>query len=133
MRAAILIVAALACGQPITIADDRHLRTRSWGVGYSRLIERYSLIGRITTRSCLSVRRPVVCWECRDGCFDIAAHSARHSDIFVELLGSPEVSERAAMSRTAPCGQQSFDMLTTMIEHHIRDMSAHELVERAKR
>jgi len=130
VRAAILIVAALA-GDSRSRSQTIDIAAHDLGAWQRLVIERYSLIGRITTRETNFGPPPGGVWECRDGFIDIAAHSARHWDMFVELLGSPEdLSE--PLYRDRAMRAQLFDMLTTMIEHHIRDMSAHELVERGQ-
>ena len=129
-RAASLIVGVLARGDalpPQTIDIAAH----DLGAWQHLVIERYSMIGRITTRATNFGPPPGGVWKCRDGYIDIAAHSPRHWELFVDLLGNPE-DLTEPLYRERAMRVQLFDMLTTMIEDQLIDMSAHELVEQGQ-
>ena len=53
--------------------------------------EQYGLAGQIKTRATNFGPPPGGIWQCRDGLLDIGAHSDHQWDIFVDLLGRPDV------------------------------------------
>ena len=95
------------------------------------MIERYAMIGRLQNRATNFGPPPGGLWECRDGFVDIAAHAPHHWDLFVELLGSPDdISEETFREREMRT--MLFDVLTEMIEVHMRQQSAADFVERGQ-
>jgi crotonobetainyl-CoA:carnitine CoA-transferase CaiB-like acyl-CoA transferase len=89
--------------------------------------EQYDLDGRIKSRATNFGPPPGGIWKCRDGLLDIGAHAAHHWDIFVDLLGRPEVLAdpiyRDRMMRV-----QLFDLLTDLIADLLSTRSAPEFV-----
>jgi crotonobetainyl-CoA:carnitine CoA-transferase CaiB-like acyl-CoA transferase len=90
--------------------------------------EQYGLAGRIKTRETNFGPPPGGIWRCRDGLLDIGAHSARQWDIFVDLLGRPDVLTDP-IYRDRQMRIQLFDLLTDVIAELLSTRSAPELVE----
>lgn len=90
--------------------------------------EQYGLAGQIKTRATNFGPPPGGIWQCRDGLLDIGAHSAHHWDVFVDLLGRPDVLSdpiyRDRMMRV-----QLFDLLNGIIADQLSSRSAREFVE----
>ena len=90
--------------------------------------EQYGLAGQIKTRASNFGPPPGGIWQCRDGLLDIGAHSAHHWDVFVDLLGRPDVLSdpiyRDRMMRV-----QLFDLLDGVIKDQLSAWSAREFVE----
>jgi crotonobetainyl-CoA:carnitine CoA-transferase CaiB-like acyl-CoA transferase len=130
VRAATLIEVVLSAetslrGQTIDVAAHD---VAAWQL---LMTERYSMIGRITTRGTNFGPPPGGIWRCRDGFVDIAAHAPSHWDLFVELLGNPEdLVEPLYKERVMRA--QLHDMLSPIIAEHIRQWGAQEFVERGQ-
>ena len=130
VHAALVVEAALATrdrfpSQTIDIA------AHNVGTWQHLTITRYGQIGRIIDRATNFGPPPGGVWQCRNGVVDIAAHALHHWDIFVELIGSPE-ELTDEMYKDRGIRIQLFDMLTTMIEAHMRGQDAQEFVERGQ-
>ena len=87
--------------------------------------EQYGLAGHIKTRATNFGPPPGGIWRCRDGLLDIGAHSAHHWDVFVDLLGRPDVLSDP-IYRDRVMRVQLFDLLTGIIADLLAD------VERAR-
>jgi len=129
-RAAIAIEAALAAVDryPTQTIDIAAHNVGAWQL---LMIERYSMIGRLQTRATNFGPPPGGLWECGDGFVDIAAHAPHQWDIFVELLGSPD-DLTDEVFRDREMRTMLFDVLTEMIEVHMREQSAFDFVERGQ-
>ncbi len=90
--------------------------------------EQYVLNGRIKTRETNFGPPPGGIWKCRDGSLDVGAHSAHHWDLFVDLLGRPEILSDP-LYRDRNMRVQLFDLLTEIIAELMSTLSARELVE----
>jgi crotonobetainyl-CoA:carnitine CoA-transferase CaiB-like acyl-CoA transferase len=90
--------------------------------------EQYSLNGRIKTRETNFGPPPGGIWACRDGALDVGAHSAHHWDLFVDLMGRPEILADP-LYRDRNMRVQLFDLLTEIIAELMATRSARELVE----
>jgi crotonobetainyl-CoA:carnitine CoA-transferase CaiB-like acyl-CoA transferase len=90
--------------------------------------EQYVLNGRIKTRETNFGPPPGGIWQCRDGRLDVGAHSAHHWDLFVDLMGRPEVLSDP-IYRDRNMRVQLFDLLTEIIADLMSTRSARELVE----
>jgi crotonobetainyl-CoA:carnitine CoA-transferase CaiB-like acyl-CoA transferase len=89
--------------------------------------EQYGLAGQIKTRATNFGPPPGGIWQCRDGLLDIGAHSDHQWDIFVDLLGRPEVLSDP-IYRDRVMRVQLFDLLTGIIADQLSDRSAREFV-----
>jgi crotonobetainyl-CoA:carnitine CoA-transferase CaiB-like acyl-CoA transferase len=98
------------------------------GLFYRLGTEPYSLNGGIKTRVTNFGPPPSGIWRCRDGLLDIASHSNHHWDIFVDLVGRPEVLSDS-MYRDRRMRIQLFDLLTEIIVDLLSTRSAPEFVE----
>ncbi len=90
--------------------------------------EQYAVNGRIKTRETNFGPPPGGIWKCRDGSLDVGAHSTHHWDLFVDLLGRPEVLSDP-LYRDRNMRVQLFDLLTEVIAGLLSTLSARELVE----
>ncbi len=90
--------------------------------------EQYVVNGRIKTRETNFGPPPGGIWKCRDGSLDVGAHSPHHWDLFVDLLGRPEVLSDP-LYRDRDMRVQLFDLLTEVISGLLSTLSARELVE----
>ncbi len=90
--------------------------------------EQYVVNGRIKTRETNFGPPPGGIWKCRDGSLDVGAHSTHHWDLFVDLLGRPEVLSDP-LYRDRNMRVQLFDLLTEVIADLMSTLSARELVE----
>ena len=93
--------------------------------------EQYGLAGQIKTRATNFGPPPGGIWQCRDGLLDIGAHSDHQWDIFVDLLGRPEVLSDP-MYRDRVMRVQLFDLLTDVIADLLSQHSAREFVVAAQ-
>jgi crotonobetainyl-CoA:carnitine CoA-transferase CaiB-like acyl-CoA transferase len=93
--------------------------------------EQYGLTGQIKTRATNFGAPPGGIWQCRDGRVDIGAHSDRQWDVFVALLGSPEVLADP-IYRDRVMRIQLFDLLTDVIAGQLATWSALEFVVTAQ-
>ena len=89
--------------------------------------EQYGLAGHIKTRATNFGPPPGGTWKCRDGFLDIGAHSAHHWDLFVDLVGRPDVLS-APIYRDRVMRVQLFDLLTDVIADVLSTRSAREFV-----
>lgn len=89
--------------------------------------EQYGLSGNIKTRATNFGPPPGGIWKCRDGLLDIGAHAAHHWDIFVDLLGRPDVLSDP-IYRQRSMRIQLYDLLTELIADLLADRSATEFV-----
>jgi crotonobetainyl-CoA:carnitine CoA-transferase CaiB-like acyl-CoA transferase len=129
-HAALVVEAALAQRDTIP-AQTIDIAAHNLGSWQHLTITRYGQIGRIIDRATNFGPPPGGVWQCRNGLVDIAAHALHHWDIFVELIGSPE-ELTDEMYKDRGIRVQLFDMLTTMVEEHMREQDAQEFVERAQ-
>jgi crotonobetainyl-CoA:carnitine CoA-transferase CaiB-like acyl-CoA transferase len=90
--------------------------------------EQYDLDARIKTRATNFGPPPGGIWRCRDGLLDVGAHAAHHWDIFVDLLGRPDVLADP-MYGDRMMRVQLFDLLTEVIADLLSTRSAQEFVE----
>lgn len=90
--------------------------------------EQYSQAGRIKTRETNFGPPPGGIWQCRDGRVDIGAHSAHHWDVFVDLLGRPDVLSDP-IYRDRVMRVQLFDVLSDIIVEQLSAWRAPEFVE----
>jgi crotonobetainyl-CoA:carnitine CoA-transferase CaiB-like acyl-CoA transferase len=93
--------------------------------------EQYGLAGHIKTRATNFGPPPGGIWECRDGLVDIGAHSDRQWEIFVDLLGRPDVLSDP-LYRDRVMRIQLFDLLTGVIADQLSTRSALEFVAAAQ-
>jgi crotonobetainyl-CoA:carnitine CoA-transferase CaiB-like acyl-CoA transferase len=98
------------------------------GLFYKLGQEPYSLNGGIKTRVTNFGPPPSGIWRCSDGFLDVASHSDHHWDIFVDLVGRPEVLVDP-MYRDRTMRIQLFDLLTEIIADLLSTRSAKEFVE----
>jgi crotonobetainyl-CoA:carnitine CoA-transferase CaiB-like acyl-CoA transferase len=122
--AAFLIVATLQ-GPPRLRCQVIDQSIHEVGLFYELGLPPYSAGGLIRTRVTNFGVPPSGIWQCRDGLVDIAAHSDHHWDIFVELLGRPEVLADP-MYRDRRMRIELHDLLTDVITdvlatHHAAD------------
>ncbi len=89
--------------------------------------EQYGLAGLIKTRATNFGPPPGGIWQCRDGLLDVAAHSDHQWDVFVDLLGRPDVLSDP-MYRDRVTRVQLFDLLTDIIAELFSTRSAQEFV-----
>jgi len=89
--------------------------------------EQYGLAGHIKTRLTNFGPPPGGIWQCRDGFLDIGAHSAHHWDLFVDLLGRPDVLSDP-IYRDRVTRVRLFDMLTDLIAELFSTRSAREFL-----
>jgi crotonobetainyl-CoA:carnitine CoA-transferase CaiB-like acyl-CoA transferase len=89
--------------------------------------EQYGLAGHIKTRATNFGPPPGGIWWCRDGFLDIGAHSAHHWELFVDLLGRPDVLSDP-IYRDRVTRVQLFDLLTDVIAELLSTRSAQEFV-----
>ncbi len=89
--------------------------------------EQYGLAGHIKSRATNFGPPPGGIWRCRDGFLDIGAHSAHHWDLFVDLLGRPDVLSDP-IYRDRVTRVQLFDLLTDIIVEVLATRSAREFV-----
>jgi crotonobetainyl-CoA:carnitine CoA-transferase CaiB-like acyl-CoA transferase len=90
--------------------------------------EQYALNGKIKTRETNFGPPPGGIWKCRDGALDVGAHSTHHWDLFVDLMGRPEILSNP-LYRDRNMRVQLFDLLTEIIADLMATRSARELVE----
>jgi crotonobetainyl-CoA:carnitine CoA-transferase CaiB-like acyl-CoA transferase len=88
----------------------------------------YSRNGDIKSRVTNFGPPPSGIWKCNDGFLDVGAHSPHHWDIFVDLMGRPEILSDP-IYRERGIRIQLFDLLTEMIAELLATRSARELVE----
>ena len=93
--------------------------------------EQYGLAGQIKSRATNFGPPPGGIWPCRDGLVDIGAHSDRQWQLFVDLLGSPDVLSDP-IYRDRVMRVQLFDVLTTVIADQLRTWNVHEFVAAAQ-
>jgi crotonobetainyl-CoA:carnitine CoA-transferase CaiB-like acyl-CoA transferase len=93
--------------------------------------EQYGLAGHMKTRTTNFGPPPGGTWECRDGLVDIGAHSDRQWEVFVDLLGRPDVL-CDPIYRDRVMRIQLFDLLTTVIAEQLSTRSAPEFVAAAQ-
>lgn len=128
--------AATAVEALLLARTDRHracvdLAVHDVGTWHKQVIERFSMAGRTTTRETSFSPPPSGVWECADGFVDIACHSPRHWDMFVELLGSPQdLLEPLYKDRNMRV--QLFDLVGSLVGDHLRSQSAADLVDRGQ-
>jgi crotonobetainyl-CoA:carnitine CoA-transferase CaiB-like acyl-CoA transferase len=127
-RAAGMVVAILAGNAPAQTIDVSAQEVGAWQY---HVIQRFNVSGRIMTRATNFGPPPGGVWKCRDGSIDIAAHSAHHWVVFVELLGNPEDLVEP-LYRERGMRAQLFDLLTPIIADHLAEKSAPELVKRGQ-
>ena len=89
--------------------------------------EQYDLAGQIKTRATNFGPPPGGIWRCRDGFLDVGAHSSHHWDLFVDLLGRPDVLTDP-IYRDRVTRVQLFDVLTEIIADLLVTRSAKEFV-----
>jgi crotonobetainyl-CoA:carnitine CoA-transferase CaiB-like acyl-CoA transferase len=90
--------------------------------------EQYTPYGRIKTRATNFGPPPGGIWTCRDGLVDIGAHSSHQWDIFVDLVGRPDVLADP-IYRDRHMRIQLFDLLTEIIADVLSTRSAPEFVD----
>ncbi len=88
--------------------------------------EQYGQAGQIKTRATNFGPPPGGIWQCRDGMVDIGAHSAHHWDVFVDLLGRPDVLSDP-IYRDRVMRVQLFDLLNGIIADQLSNWSAPEI------
>jgi len=88
----------------------------------------FSMGGGIKTRVTNLGPPPSGIWKCRDGWLDVGSHSDRHWDIFVDLVGQPEVLTDP-IYRDRHMRIQLFDLLTEIIAELLATRSAVEFIE----
>jgi crotonobetainyl-CoA:carnitine CoA-transferase CaiB-like acyl-CoA transferase len=93
--------------------------------------EQYGLAGQIKTRATNFGPPPGGIWRCRDGLLDIAAHSDRQWELFVDLLGRPDVLSDP-IYRDRVMRVRLFDMLSEVIANQLSSRSAPEFVAAAQ-
>jgi crotonobetainyl-CoA:carnitine CoA-transferase CaiB-like acyl-CoA transferase len=93
--------------------------------------EQYGLAGQIKTRATNFGPPPGGIWPCRDGLVDIGAHSDRQWELFVDLLGRPDVLSDP-IYRDRVMRVQLFDVLNTVIADHLSTWNAAEFVAAAQ-
>jgi crotonobetainyl-CoA:carnitine CoA-transferase CaiB-like acyl-CoA transferase len=93
--------------------------------------EQYGLAGQIKTRATNFGPPPGGIWPCRDGLVDIGAHSDRQWELFVDLLGRPDVLSDP-IYRDRVMRIQLFDVLTPVIEDNLSTWNVGEFVAAAQ-
>ncbi|HEY6426862.1 MAG TPA: CoA transferase [Acidimicrobiales bacterium] len=93
--------------------------------------EQYGLAGHMKTRVTNFGPPPGGIWECRDGLVDIGAHSDRQWEVFVDLLGRPDILSDP-IYRDRVMRIQLFDLLTGVIADQLSTRSAPEFVAAAQ-
>lgn len=129
-RAATMIEAGLARQQPGR-GQVIDFAVHQLGAWQKQVIDLYSLAARVTNRVTNFGPPPGGVWQCRTGLIDIAAHSPRHWDMFVAMLGSPE-ELTDPLYEDRGMRAQLFDLLTPIIEGHMLTHDASDLVERGQ-
>jgi len=125
--AAFLVQATLRCPRELrSQVFDLSVHEVGW---FNKLgTEQYDLAGRIKTRATNFGPPPGGIWRCRDGSVDIGAHSAHHWDLFVDLVGRPDVLTDP-IYRDRVMRVQLFDVLTDIIADLLSTRGAAQLVE----
>jgi crotonobetainyl-CoA:carnitine CoA-transferase CaiB-like acyl-CoA transferase len=94
-------------------------------------LDRYGRNGWISTRRTSFGIPPAGIWRCTDGLLDIASHTDRHWDIFLEVMDKPEIL-MDPIYRDRAQRVQLFDLLTDIIAELFSTRSAVEIVETAQ-
>jgi crotonobetainyl-CoA:carnitine CoA-transferase CaiB-like acyl-CoA transferase len=117
-----------------TLRGPRHLWTQVIDLSvhevglFNKLgTEQYGLAGQIKTRATNFGPPPSGIWQCRDGLLDIGAHSDHQWEIFVDLLGRPDVLSDP-IYRDRVMRVQLFDLLKGVIAGVLLERSAQEFV-----
>jgi len=123
---AFLVQATLRCPRELW-AQVLDLSVHEVGLFNKLGTEQYGLAGHIKTRATNFGPPPGGTWRCRDGLLDIGAHSDHHWDLFVDLVGRPDVLSDP-IYRDRVMRVQLFDLLTGVIAELLSTRSAREFV-----